>query len=293
MNIGIIGGGSTGLLLSTYLSRQHSVTIYVRKEDQRIKLMKDGVRLSNYPGRAYIRALLSEDLQDEDCVIICVKQVSISAIIPLLRKIRKNTPLIFLQNGMGHLDDIKELYHPIILGVIEHGAMKLEDNLVAHTGKGKINLAAYQGDEAYLHSLSKKLNHSDFPFDFKENYLRLLKEKLVINAVINPLTALFQVTNGEVMRNRYLHNMAQIICEEACAVLEMDYATRWARVEYICENTAKNRSSMFKDIMDSRKTEIEAISGYIIKKGNGFTIPYTRFLYDSMKAIEIKKGITD
>jgi len=293
MNIGIIGGGATGLLLSSYLSEEHTVTIYVRRQAQRRKLARDGLKLTNCSGRIQLQALLSENLQEEDCFIVCVKQSNVTSIIPLLGNISSHTPLIFLQNGMGHLDEIKLLQQPIILGVIEHGAMKLEDNLVEHTGKGVIKLAGYQGNDKHLHSLSEKLNLPDFPFEFKENYLNLLKEKLVINAVINPLSAMFQVTNGEIMQNRHLYKLARIICDETCTALGMDFSKQWERVKKICKNTAKNRSSMLKDIMDHRKTEIEAISGYILKKGRELPIPYTHFLYESIKAIEIEKGITE
>src|SRR5690625_1677851 len=116
MNIEVIGGGSTGLLLSTYLSGQHSVTIYVRREEQRKKITRDGLKLLNCPGRVKIRALHSDYLQEEDCFIICVKQSAVSFIVSLLKETNNNIPLIFLQNGMGHLEDIKALKHPIVLG---------------------------------------------------------------------------------------------------------------------------------------------------------------------------------
>lgn len=291
MNIGIIGGGSTGLLLSFYLSRKHAVTIYVRREDQKRKLDNEGLILQNISAPIKIRALLSSDLQEEDCFIICVKQLAVPAVIPLLQKMSEQIPLIFLQNGMGHLDEIKKLNNPILLGVIEHGALRHRDNLVQHTGKGIIKLAAFQGDGKLLYALSVKLNQHDFPFGFEDDYMALLKEKLVINAVINPLTALFQVCNGEVTRNPYLYRMARIICRETCSVLDMDFSIEWAKVENICNNTEQNRSSMLKDMADHRKTEIDAISGYILKKGKDLPIPYTAFLYDSIKALETRREL--
>ncbi|GAB3799865.1 2-dehydropantoate 2-reductase [Virgibacillus kimchii] len=281
MNIGIIGGGSTGLLLASYLSTEHTVTIYVRREEQKMKLNENGVVLEGTSGSINIRALLSVELQREDCYIICVKQGAVSAIVPLIQCVNENIPLIFLQNGMGHLEEINKLTNPVMVGVIEHGAFKAGDHIVEHTGRGRINLAAYQGEEHLLYKIVKALNQMDFPFEFNRDYVTLLQKKLVINAVINPLTALFKVPNGEIMRNPYLRKMAYIICDEACAVLGMAVSKEWTRVENICKKTEKNRSSMLKDILDNRKTEVEAISGYIVKKGKGFTIPYTTFLYDS------------
>lgn len=294
MNIGIIGGGSTGLLLASYLSARHKVTVYVRRQEQKRTLNDAGLRLTDAAGTMDIHgAMLITELQEEDCYIICVKQNGIPAVIPQIKRVNKKRPFIFLQNGMGHLEEIKDLPHPVMLGVIEHGAFQHGDNLVEHTGKGKITLAAYKGEKEILSSLAEALHQHDFPFDYKEDYLTLLQKKLVINAVINPLTALFHVTNGEILHNRYLNKLAHVICKETCNVLNMDISEEWERVEIICKNTEKNHSSMLKDILDQRKTEIEAITGYIIEKGKDAAIPYTSFLYDSIKAIEIKKGITD
>src|SRR5690625_2352133 len=141
MNIGIIGGGATGLLLSSYLSEEHTVTIYVRREAQRSKLARNGLKLTNCSGRIQLHALLSENLQEEDCFIVCVKQSNVTSIIPLLGNISSHTPLIFLQNGKGHLDEIKLLQQPTMLGELEQGAIKLKYKRVEQNLKRGVTLS--------------------------------------------------------------------------------------------------------------------------------------------------------
>ncbi|MDG3043858.1 2-dehydropantoate 2-reductase N-terminal domain-containing protein [Bacillus sp. B6(2022)] len=48
--------------------------------------------------------------------------------------------ILFLQNGMAHLFDLKnwKAAHQLYIGVVEHGAMKVSDRAVNHTGIGVI-----------------------------------------------------------------------------------------------------------------------------------------------------------
>src|SRR5699024_1293981 len=104
MNIGIIGGGSIGLLVSSYLSRTHQITLYVHREEQKkyideksVTYVKDG-RENHRPN---IEARKITDMKREDCYIVCVKQHHLIELLPCLQKIA--TPIKFLHNGMGHM----------------------------------------------------------------------------------------------------------------------------------------------------------------------------------------------
>ncbi|WP_157724871.1 2-dehydropantoate 2-reductase [Virgibacillus phasianinus] len=290
MKIGIIGGGSIGLLVAKYLCEMHNVTLYVRRPKQKQKLNDHGLFLSNNTTPCRVNALLTSELKEEDCVIVCVKQPEIGALVQLLSHLTKHTPIIFLQNGMAHIDLLKDLSNPVYIGIVTHGALRKSDHIVTHTGMGEIKLAVYSGDDNQLFTMIHSLGSKQFPFQVVENWEKLLAEKLVINAVINPLTAIFEVPNGDILRNIYLTKIAKELCREACTVLQLDYMVQWNNVQTVATQTKENVSSMFKDLKDHKQTENEAISGYLVKKSTD-TIPYTTFVYNSMKALEAKKGI--
>lgn len=293
MQIGVIGGGSVGLLISSYLASRHQVTIYVRNARQKEYLNLEGIWREDSPGKIPVQSFRSNKLYDEDCFIVCVKQGDIAGILPVLKTVNQHTPVVFLQNGMGHLPLIASLKQPVLLGVVDHGALKSGDGSVTHTGKGTIKMAAYAYATEQFKVLVDAINQPDFPVYMEKDWFRLLAEKLMVNAVINPITALFDTKNGAIIDNRYLHRLAKGLSDEAALVLELDACEQWDRIQQVAANTAENTSSMLKDLKEKRETELEAITGYLIEVNKHHQIPNTLFVYNSVKALEAKKGIID
>lgn len=289
MKIGIVGAGSIGLLIASYLAKEHTITLYVKRLEQMDILNKFGIHVLD-KFRISVCAKPIEHLHEEDLIIICVKQHQLNDVIKQINHIDSRIPLLFLQNGMGHLSLIQEDKKTVFVGVVEHGAIRKNDYTVDHLGSGKIKLALYKGESEYGKRVSKVLSQKDFQVEFESNWKTLLAKKLVVNAIINPLTAIFDVENREIVKNRSIRILAQRLCQEACNVLQLDFQTEWKRVKEIALNTGNNYSSMLEDIRNYRKTEIEAISLFLLNISKN-SLPYTNFVYYSVKALEEKKGI--
>lgn len=292
MKIGIIGGGSVGLLISAYLSKKHDITLYVRRQEQVQKIDAHGIILGHAEDSFAVNVCCINELNQEDCLIVCVKQPHLTSVLPHILQLKKHIPIIFLQNGMGHIDQLTNFRQPIYLGVVEHGTLKNNDYTVIHTGKGSIKLAVFRGTKPQLNEIINSIHQSEFPVYYVDNWEELLHEKLVVNAVINPLTAIFGVSNGEIVDNPYIRKLARTLCIETAGVLGLDVEVAWELVNKIVKNTQKNVSSMLKDIKENLKTENDAISGYIMKHSDQ-DVPYTTFVYNAVKAIEFKKGYMD
>lgn len=291
MKIGVVGGGSIGLLISSYFCLEHKVTVYVRRNSQKEKLNKYGLHITNTLSALPVKSLLLEEMEEEDCLIICVKQPQLPKIIPTLRQlVNKRIPLLFLQNGMGHIKRLQSLSNPLFIGVVEHGALRENDHTVTHTGKGMIKVAAYHNEDEILDFLIQKLHRQHFPVKKSLNWEQLLLHKLAVNAVINPLTALFNITNGKIVTNQYICSIAKRICHEVSIALDLDSKRQWERVEKIAINTGKNTSSMLTDMKKGQKTEIEALLGYIMDVSKA-DHPFLTFAYKGVKALEMEKKV--
>lgn len=289
MKVGIIGAGSIGLLLGVYLGRIHDVHMFVKREEQRDKLDSEGIVCDVLEDPTPVHAHLSSEMvSGYDLWIVTVKQHGLESI--LLQNLPTDAPFLFLQNGMGHLERLRHTNVSCLVGVAEHGAMAEGDNKVAHTGRGNIQVANFSFLEGKLVSLLEKLHTTSFPFYYRKDYQKVLKNKLIINTVINPITGIFGQPNRCILTNPYIQKLAFQLCEEACMVLDLDPSKEWKRVEEVATKTAKNQSSMLKDLKENRLTEIDSISGYILSQSS-LPLPGHQFIISAIHALEYEKGV--
>jgi 2-dehydropantoate 2-reductase len=116
--------------------------------------------------------------------------------------------------------------------------------------------------------------------------------KLVVNAAINPLTALLRVPNGELLRRPSARRMMRALAEETAAVasaqrVRLPFRNAMEAAELVAKKTAANHSSMFQDIRRGAPTEIDAICGAVAKTGerHGIPTPANRVCWTLVRAI--------
>lgn len=289
LEIGVIGAGSIGLLYAFYLSKKHKVTLYTNRKDQADQINTLGIRMvkGSTCTSAIVNATATKSYK-ESTLIITVKQFHLDSIIKVLKMLSPRT-IVFLQNGMGHISQLDTLlHHRVILGISEHGALKVNDHEVHHTGEGMTKLAVYHDQAVFNHPRILEMSPINyFPIVYIPEWEKMLKEKLIVNATINPLTAVLRVKNGELLSNMYYKKLLYELFEEVISVLGMEQrGYLWDHVIGICMKTAKNESSMFRDVQHQRRTEIDSILGYLILEANGNNIPHISFLYNAIKGIE-------
>ncbi|PLT34309.1 2-dehydropantoate 2-reductase [Bacillus sp. V5-8f] len=289
MKIGIIGGGALGLLFSAYLSNCHDVTLYVRTREQEDLINGQGILLikGGKTIQKQVEVRNSNNIRDEEeLLIVAVKQYSLMALLEKLRY--THTPLFFIQNGYSHVSMLEELQtRNIFLGVVEHGALKHNANTVEHTGEGQTKVAVYRGDSGFP-ILERQIEN--FPIVLSEDYQKMLVEKLVVNAVINPLTGVLGIRNGVLLENPYYYTLFTNYCKEISGILDLESESMQKHVEQVCRKTSSNRSSLLKDLESGKKTEIDAIVGYVIQiaKEKDKNYELTNTVYWMVKGKEIE-----
>ncbi|MGG4147378.1 2-dehydropantoate 2-reductase [Paenibacillus algorifonticola] len=304
MHIAIVGGGALGLLHAAKLAfTEAKVTVWTRTEHQSILLAEEGIRLLELdeaggageasPQPAKIARVHSSSLnaaateaaagcvgqqQAPDWIIVTVKQADLTR--ELLRDIRKlaeaATAVLFLQNGIGHLElaaeELPEL--PLFIGVTTEGALRQDERTVRHTGRGQLSLgpaplnrqAAGKKDENQQLMLQNALQWAGFRVLLSKTMNNQVYEKLLINAIINPLTALFDVTNGELPQHSARLRLMRALYEETNKILRVAGGAEleegaWERVLAVCAATSANVSSMLSDVRAGRPTEVQWING--------------------------------
>jgi 2-dehydropantoate 2-reductase len=165
----------------------------------------------------------------------------------------------------------------------------LEPGYVQHTGDGKVTLAVSPG----LQSLTEQLGRAGFQVETTTDLASLQWGKLVINAAINPLTALLRVANGELLSRPGARDLMKEAAQEAASVaaslgIGLPYSDPVGAVEEVAHKTASNISSMLQDVLRGTPTEIEAINGAVVRAGEnrGVPTPLNYLLWRLVKALD-------
>jgi 2-dehydropantoate 2-reductase len=219
-----------------------------------------------------------------DCIVIAVKSYEVETV---LKYQLNSKAMLFLQNGMRHVQSIQNIKSAeVAVAVVEHGAMRETVRSVKHTGIGRIKWGSVGEEQGYIATLMEQLNQPSFPTERQECWKDMLERKLVVNACINPLTALFRVENGKLLQNSSYKKMMERVFAEAVTVLgHPKDQGEWELVCQICEDTAPNRSSMLKDLDHGRRTEIDSIVGYLLDRAleKNMDTPLLTFLFNEIK----------
>jgi len=194
-----------------------------------------------------------------------------------------------LQNGLGN-DEILERVlgkERVISGVTTIGATLIGPGSVRMGGAGGITI----GDHAKAQIPAKIFQQAGFEVEIVSDTRSLVWGKLVINASINPLTALLNIKNGDLLENQYALDLMELVALESTRVaneagIDLPYADPVEMVLSVVRRTADNYSSMNIDINRGGPTEIDAINGAVVRVGEdvGVTADYNRTLFLLVKA---------
>ena len=181
-----------------------------------------------------------------------------------------------LQNGMGNREILSQVLGEsrVALGSTTTGASLMAPGIVRAGGEGAISLSTH----AQLKVIAEHLSNAGFLVHFEEDIDSLIWSKLVINAAINPLTALLGISNGQLLTTPSARQLSAQLAKEVAAVaaakgVRLNFDDPVLAAEDVARRTAANHSSMWQDVQRAAPTEIEAICGAVVRAGQKLGIP--------------------
>ncbi|HXF85623.1 MAG TPA: 2-dehydropantoate 2-reductase [Anaerolineales bacterium] len=201
---------------------------------------------------------------------------------------------VTLQNGIGNREILARHLGSkrVALGTTTTGATLLGAGVAKIGGEGMISLERNPS----LGPIEAALRSANFNVQVVENAASLVWGKLVINAAINPLTALLRIPNGELLKHESTRElMAALATETAQAAraekIELPFPDPIVAVEEVARKTAANRSSMLQDVLRGAPTEIDAICGAVVQiaQKHGRSAPVNWTCWQLVRALALSK----
>lgn len=292
MNIHIIGAGALGLLYGGKLaSVGERVTLWTRTAEQATLLRNEGVILEDAGGeRIQVDSeILAVHTMDEassksgtdeaDWIFITTKQRHIDhRLLEGVKKLLgKRTRIACFQNGVGHIDKLRAAVsdHPVYAVITTEGARRISGRKVVRAGLGETKIgmtsngSLTRSSGSTVESLIVSLVKAGIPSYLSNEIDKEIYRKLLINAVINPLTALWRIPNGELLANQSRLAWVRQLSEEGLQVYQacgIPYdPDMYEIITAVCRTTAVNTSSMLKDVLEGAPTEVDYINGRLVE----------------------------
>ena len=291
MKIAIVGPGAMGCLFAARLLKGGIQTTLVDyMPDRAVRLQASGIKLEENGTTQQVQpAVVTSIPHNQDAVIVLVKAYATERL-----QFPPDVPVLTLQNGLGNVETLcsKVGSARVLAGTTSEGATLLGEGHVRHGGAGKTFLGSWTSCPA--EKAHEALQQAQFDVEITDAPGQRIWEKAAISSGINPLTALLNVQNGRLVEIPEVRQLMRDLVVEAAKVAAIEgykfTSSLVETAEEICRQTSTNLSSMLQDLRAGKKTEIDALSGEIMRRAlnASLPIPRTRVILQLIKGLEYR-----
>lgn len=277
----IVGPGATGLLFASRLGG----ALLDCRADRAKRLNRAGVCVESRGFERHFDPRVYSDPSavefEPDWVLFAVKAYSTEEAAAFAAPaVSPNAYAVTLQNGVGNAEILASAYgaERVLAGSTSEGAWLVREGVARHAGSGTTTVGALSevSSEA-AERFAGTLRAAGFDAKTAPDWEASVWAKAVVNAAVNPITALLGVPNGDVSRIQPLRRLAARVVKEASRAAEArgvqlppDLPKRMLEV---CQKTAQNRSSMLQDALRGSRTELEQINGALLREASAHGVP--------------------
>jgi 2-dehydropantoate 2-reductase len=306
VKIAIVGTGAIGCLFGAVLAKSgRQVCLVGRARDEVEAIKKRGVLVERDGGSESVKVpafLGPSEAGEADLVIVAVKAYDTAAAAQTVASLlSKGGAALTLQNGIGSAETLAEKIGEgrVLCGTTAQGSNVVAPGHIRHAGAGETLLGEMDGSlSRRAEEIAAALTGGGIPAKAVENAPGHVWLKLLINAAINPLTAIFRVRNGALLDLPGAAEIMQKAVAEAEAVararrIKIPCDDVMKKVREVCRATGGNISSMLQDVRAGRRTEVEYINGAVARLGAEASVPtpHNDFLAAVVRAIEAARDL--
>jgi 2-dehydropantoate 2-reductase len=302
MKILIVGCGAIGGLFASALSKVAEVVGFDANAEHVAAIQRDGLRVIGKSPRV-ARFAITADVEalrgkSFDAVLFLIKSKTTAAVLAQLRPVLGGSPvLVTLQNGMGNAEVLLDVPNAIVArGATMNAGRYVEPGVVENLIEGETWLGPMRGSINDIGALGAALNEAGMATEIVADPMGAVWSKFVFNCVMNPLGALMMGDNAARYNVPEMRALVDDMAEECMAVIKaLGGAFAFPPMEFVAKIRAgevplsKHAGSMALDIGRGAPTEIDELTGFIVREGErlGIPVPNCRAVYRLVKGLEL------
>jgi 2-dehydropantoate 2-reductase len=289
-NIGVMGAGAVGCYFGARLERGGVPVTLVARPAHVEAIARDGLDLDSVDGHERVRLNASTDISSlRDCgvVLVCVKTPDTDATADRLASvITPETLIVSLQNGVDNAWRIRaHLPNPVVPAVVYVSVEMRGPGALRHNGGGRLVVGDPLVDSGQAEAARRRLAEfvsmladAGVPCTWSTDVRVDLWTKLATNCAYNALSALTALRYQYITAHPGARAVMTMVVAEIARVAEAEgvpvsEAALSTAVTRIGEAMPMALSSMAQDLVARRRTEIDDLNGFVVRRGTAHGIP--------------------
>jgi 2-dehydropantoate 2-reductase len=297
MKIAVMGAGAVGCYYGGMLARAgHAVTLVGRPQHVEA-IRRDGLLLDTLAFKERVRLDASTEVsavQGADLVLFCVKSTDTEVAADEMKPhLKPGAVVLTLQNGVDNAERLQARLPQVVAPTVVYVATEMAGpGHVRHHGRGELVIAPTAASDG----IAKAFAQAGIPTQVSDNVIGALWMKLILNCAYNALSAIAQLPYGRVVPGEGVEGVMRDVVQECLAVAQAGGVRlpgdAWQAVAGLVQTMPTQYSSTAQDLARGKRTEIDHLNGYVMRKGEslGVPTPVNRTLFALVKLIEARQA---
>jgi 2-dehydropantoate 2-reductase len=298
----VIGAGAVGSYFGGLLARAGCDVTLVARQDHVKAIQENGLYMECQSFQEHVSVKASIEYQaikNADLVLFCVKSPDTESVAKEINPyLSKDTIILSLQNGVDNCERLKTvLINPVYPAVVYVATGMVGPAHVKHFGRGELVIGELESGEVspdQLSMLQEYLNKGNVPCSISKNIKHDMWLKFLVNCSYNAISGIGQIEYGQMTQSTHINTLIEQITKEFLVVAEKEgihISSEQAILanEQIAKTMTKQKSSTAQDLVKCKKTEIDYLNGYIVRRGLAHQIPTpaNQSVYALVKMLEM------
>jgi 2-dehydropantoate 2-reductase len=299
----VLGAGAVGCFFGGMLARAGKEVLLIARDNHVQAIRKNGLFMEcqSFQERVTIEASSSmAGVAEADLILCCVKSPDTDRAMRKIKDLIKPDVLIVsLQNGVDNAERISQIVpNRAIAAVVYVAAGMGGDGHVKHFGRGELIIGDVDQSESGSSELQQICDiflSANIPCSVSSNIQRELWLKFLVNCSYNGISAIGQITYGEMVQQENIQQLIKDLTAEFLLVahkenIDISFDEAQVANEQIAKTMAGQRSSTAQDLMRHKPTEMDYLNGLIVRKAkeHGLSVPNHQAIHALVKMIEHK-----
>ena len=288
-----MGAGAVGCYYGAMLGRAGLEVTLIARPQHVEAVRRSGLRLQTSSSDEFVKLKASteaEAVRGAQLVLFSVKSTDTEAAGKAMAPhLARDAAIVTLQNGVDNAERLAATLGREVIPAVVYVAVEMASaGHVRHHGRGELVIGRARASQAIVAAFAG----AGVKVEISDNVMGALWAKLIVNSAYNALSAITQLPYGRLVQNAGVPAIMDDVVDECLAVAKAAGVhvpgDMHDAVRRIAQTMPGQYSSTAQDLARKKKTEIEHLNGFVVRKGEalGVRTPVNGVLLALVRTLE-------